>query len=260
MPCETGASKNSVRRLLNCPVNPGGDNGEAVVMADWISFFDSDHAIYVNARHKQVHAQITGEGMLAYIKAGDHVLDYGCGEAAYAERIAERAGRLLLCEAAPNLRERLGLRVARNEKISVLTPEQASALPDHSLDVVILHSVSQYLSPYLTDDLFILFRRLLRGGGRLIVGDVVQPDTPAWKDALALLRFGARDGFFVAAVIGLFKTVFSDYSKLRKDAGLTRYSEREMLDKLRAAGFSPRRAPANIGHLQTRMTFVATPA
>jgi ubiquinone/menaquinone biosynthesis C-methylase UbiE len=229
-------------------------------MSDWISFFDSDHAIYVNARHKQVHARITGDGMLAYVNAGDAVLDYGCGEAAYAERIAASAGTLMLCEAAPNLRERLGLRIANNQKISVLAPEQAAALPDASVDVVILHSVSQYLSPYLTDDLFLLFRRLLRPGGRLIVGDVVQPNTPAWKDALALLRFGARDGFFIAAVIGLFKTALSDYSRLRKDAGLTRYSEQEMLAKLKAAGFSPARAPVNIGHLQTRMTFVAKPA
>jgi SAM-dependent methyltransferase len=229
-------------------------------MSDWISFFDSDHAIYVNARHKQVHARITGDGMLAYVNAGDAVLDYGCGEAAYAERIAEKAGSLMLCEAAPNLRERLGLRIANNKKISVLAPEQAAARPDASVDVVILHSVSQYLSPYLTDDLFLMFRRLLRPGGRLIVGDVVQPDTPAWKDALALLRFGAREGFFVAAVIGLFKTVFSDYSRLRKDAGLTRYSEQGMLDKLKAAGFSAARAKVNIGHLQTRMTFVAKPA
>lgn len=226
-------------------------------MADWISFFDSEHSIYVNARHKQVHARITGDGMLAYISEGDAVLDYGCGEATYAERVADRAGALMLCEAAPNLRERLGLRVAHNKKISVLTPEQAAALPDSSLDVVILHSVSQYLSPSLTDELFLLFRRLLRPGGRLIVGDVVQPDTPAWKDALALLRFGAREGFFIAAVIGLFRTALSDYSKLRKDAGLTRYAEADMLAKLKAAGFSATRAKVNIGHLQTRMTFVA---
>ncbi len=228
-------------------------------MADWISFFDSDHSIYVNARHKDVHARITGDGMLAYVKAGDAVLDYGCGEAAYAERIAEKADRLLLCEAAPNLRERLAARTTGHAHIAVLTPEQAAALPDASLDVVILHSVSQYLSPYLTDDLFLLFRRLLRPNGRLIVGDVVQPDTPAWKDALALLRFGAREGFFVAAVIGLFRTLLSDYARLRKDAGLTRYSEPQMLEKLKAAGFSAKRAPINIGHLQTRMTFAATP-
>ena len=229
-------------------------------MADWISFFDSDHSIYVNARHREVHARITGGGMLAYVNAGDAVLDYGCGEAAYAERIAEKAGRLMLCEAAPKLREALSARVTSNPKISVLTPEEAAALPDASLEVVILHSVSQYLSPQLTDTLFLLFRRLLRPGGRLIVGDVLQPGTPAWKDALALLRFGARDGFFVASVFGLLRTALSDYSKLRKDAGLTRYGEAQMLEKLTATGFSATRAPVNIGHLQTRMTFVAKPA
>jgi SAM-dependent methyltransferase len=225
-------------------------------MSDWIAFFDSDHAIYVNARHKAVHARITGEGMLAYVKAGERVLDYGCGEAAYAESVAGRAGALMLCEAAPNLRERLSRRITPDGRISVLSPEQAAALPDASVDVVILHSVSQYLSPRLTDTLFLLFRRLLRPGGRLIVGDVVQPDTPAWQDALALLRFGAREGFFLAAVAGLFKTALSDYAKLRKQAGLTRYAAPEMLAKLTAAGFSATRAAVNIGHLQTRIAFV----
>lgn len=228
-------------------------------MSGWISFFDSDHAIYVNARHKAVHARVTGDGMLAYVTAGEAVMDYGCGDAAYAERVAAHAGSLVLCEAAPKVRERLAARVAQETKIRVLAPQDAAALPGASLDVVILHSVSQYLSPALTDDLFGLFRRLLRPSGRLIVGDVVQPDTPAWKDALALLRFGAREGFLVAAVIGLFRTALSDYAKLRKDAGLTRYDEAAMIAKFEAAGFSARRADVNIGHLQTRMTFVAHP-
>ena len=81
-------------------------------MSDWITFFDSDHAIYVNARHKQVHAIITGDGMMEHIAATDRVLDYGCGEAAYAERLVRKAAQLTLCEAAPSLRERLKARVA----------------------------------------------------------------------------------------------------------------------------------------------------
>ena len=90
-----------------------------------------------------------------------------------------------------------------------------------------------------------------------MIGDVVQPDTPAWKDAIALLRFGWREGFFLAALRGLVRTVFSDYAKLRKNAGLTRYSEHDMTTKLKRCGI-PRDALArNIGHLQTRMTFVA---
>lgn len=227
-------------------------------MSDWISFFDSDHALYVNARHKQVHAIITGDGMAAHIVPSDRVLDYGCGEAAYAERLVRTAESLTLCEAAPNLRERLKKRVAHERFITVLSPEDVAALPDGSFEVIIMHSVSQYLSPAEFDRLLALFRRLLQPSGKLVIGDVVQPDTPAWKDALALLDFGWREGFFLAALGGLFRTVFSDYSKLRKEAGLTRYSEHDMAAKLNAAGYRTSRAARNIGHLQTRMTFVAS--
>ena len=225
-------------------------------MADWISFFDSDHAIYVNARHKAVHALITGDGMLEHIGPGDRVLDYGCGEAAYAERLLAKAGQLTLCEAAPTLRERLKARVAHENRIAVASPDDVAALPDGAFDIVIMHSVSQYLSHDELDRLLALFRRLLRPGGKLVLGDVVQPDIPAWKDAVALLRFGWREGFFLAAIGGLFRTVFSGYAKLRKDAGLTRYFERDMVAKIERAGFRVARAPRNIGHLQTRMTFV----
>ncbi len=226
-------------------------------MADWVSFFDSDHSIYVNARHREVHARITGDGMLSHITDGDRVLDYGCGEAAYAERLAHHADQLTLCDAAAKLREALKARVRPERDITVRSPEEVAALPDASFDVVIMHSVSQYLSSDQIDGLLALFRRLLRPEGKLVLGDVVQPDTPAWKDALALLQFGWRDGFFVAACGGLVRTALSDYAKLRKDAGLSRYSESQMHAKLAAAGFRAARMPQNIGHVQTRMTFVA---
>src|SRR5688572_23189845 len=116
-------------------------------MSDWITFFDSDHAIYVNARHKQVHAVITSDGMLEHIGRSDRVLDYGCGEAAYAERVIRKAEHLTLCEAAPNLRERIKKRVAHERYIAVLSPDEVAALPEGSFEVVVMHSVSQYLSP-----------------------------------------------------------------------------------------------------------------
>jgi len=77
------------------------------------------------------------------------------------------------------------------------------------------------------------------------------------SDALALLRFGWRDGFFLAAVHGLVRTLFSEYRRLRAKVGLTRYSEKDMVKRLAASGFSAVRAPKNIGHLTTRMTFLA---
>jgi hypothetical protein len=122
---------------------------------------------------------------------------------------------------------------------------------------VVLHSVAQYLTPQELDALLVLFRRLLSENGILILGDIVPPEVSAWTDAIALIRFGAANGFLGATLIGLLRTLVSDYWRLRFDLGLSRYGEAAMLAKLAAAGFSARRAAANIGHNQARMTFTA---
>ena len=104
-----------------------------------------------------------------------------------------------------------------------------------------------------------MFYRLLDAGGTLVVSDVIPTHVPAATDAAALLRFGAANGFFTAAVAGLVRTLFSDYWRLRTNYGLTRYSEAAMMQKLATAGFSAQRAPKNIGHNQARMMFIARP-
>ena len=230
-------------------------------MADWISFWNSDHPIYVNARHRDVHYRAIAEDICHYLPARDAaVLDYGCGEALHADHIAEAAGRLILCDAAPKVREKLAARFARLPKIDIRSPEEVAALPEHSLDLIVMHSVAQYLKPAETDALFALFRRLLKPGGVFVLGDVIPPKVSPLTDAAALLRFAAAHGFLVAAVLGLVRTVFSDYPKLRAALGLTLYDEAAIIDKLGAAGFTAQRAPENIGHNQARMTFTATPA
>jgi hypothetical protein len=229
-------------------------------MGDWIAFWDSEHSIYVNARHRDVHYRTIAQDIRAYVLPGAAVLDYGCGEALHAELVAAPARRLILCEAAPVVRARLAQRFAGHPKIEVRTPEEAAALPSGSLDVVVLHSVAQYLAPQELDGLLVLFRRLSSTNGLLVLGDVIPPHVSAATDALALLRFAAANGFLGAALIGLVRTLASDYWRLRSHLGLTRYGETAMLGKLATAGFSARRAPANIGHNAARMTFLARPA
>jgi len=46
-------------------------------MGEWIAFWDSDHSIYVNARHKDVHYRAIAQDVLAYVPEGARVLDYG---------------------------------------------------------------------------------------------------------------------------------------------------------------------------------------
>src|SRR5262249_33102722 len=187
------------------------------------------------------------------------VLDYGCGEALHADLVAAAADELFLCEAAPGVGEGLVYRFAGQLNIHVLAPHEAARLAEHSLDLIVVHSVVQYLTAGGASGLFGLFHRLLKAGGMLVVSDVIPPNVPAVTDAFALLRFGAANGFFFAAAWGLIRTLLSNYWKLRSQLGLTRYSTTAMIEKLNAAGFDVDLAPANIGHNRARKAFYARP-
>ena len=230
------------------------------MISDWLAFWDSRHFLYANARHKDVHYRLIAQAIAALVPSGEaRVLDYGSGEALHADVVAAAAGELLLCEAAPGLRAGLEKCFAGYSKIRVVAPHEIARLPEHSLDLIVMHSVAHYLTAAGTGALFALFHRLLKPGGLLVVGDVMRPETWAATDAWALLRFGKANGFFLAALWGLLRSLMSDYWRLRSRIGLTRYAEAAMIEKLGAAGFAAERAPANIGHNQARMTFYARP-
>src|SRR5579872_1770848 len=231
-------------------------------MSDWISFYDFKHSvIYVNARHRDVHYRVIASDIAKLIPSPSaRVLDYGCGEATSANLVADACVQLVLVEAAPNVRAALAARYAGHPKIFVLTPEQAAAQPAGSFDMIVMHSVAQYLSETELDHLLAVFRRLLKADGVLIVGDIVPPRLSAPAAAIALLRFGAANGFFFAAAGGLMRIFVSDYLRLRKTIGLSHYEEAAMLARLKRAGYAAGRAPHNIGHNQRRMTFLARPA
>lgn len=227
---------------------------------DWVSFWDGAHSIYVNDRHKQVHyARITAD--IARLLPGPNarVLDYGCGEALGAEPLSRNCATLALADAAPTIRGKLKERFAGQPKISVLSPEETAALPAGSLDVVIVNSLLQYLSRADFVALLAVWRRLLVPGGTLIIADVIPPGVSAVQDAAALLTFGAREGFLVAAFVGLARTAVSPYRKLRADLGLATYEEADILALIAEAGFTVERLPTNIGHNQARMAFRAVP-
>jgi SAM-dependent methyltransferase len=141
-----------------------------------------------------------------------------------------------------------------------LTPDEAAAKPPGSFDLIVMHSVAQYLGAGELERVLKIFRRLVKPDGLVIVGDIVPARLAAPYAALALLRFGAAHGFFWAAVGGLMRIFVSDYLRLRKTVGLSHYDAAAMLAKLKAAGFAAQRAPRNIGHNQRRMTFLARPA
>jgi ubiquinone/menaquinone biosynthesis C-methylase UbiE len=227
-------------------------------MDDWIDYYDSTHTIYASKLHRDLHFQLIARDMISFISSPDAVvLDYSCGEALSAAKVAEACGKLYLAEPAPGVRGRLIARFAPNTKIRVRSLEDLRKMTEKSVDVAVMNSVVQYMTEEELDGAFAVIRRLLKPGGRLVVGDVLRPEVGMPRDVIALLRFAATHGFLKDALIGLVSTALSDYRQLRARVGLQRYSEAEMVKKLAVAGFTGSRAHFNIGHNPWRMTFVA---
>jgi SAM-dependent methyltransferase len=143
--------------------------------------------------------------------------------------------------------------------VTVVGPDELATIPAGTLNLIVANSVAQYLTRDELDALLRTWRKLLAGDGRLILADVVPPGVSPVSDALALLRYAYRNGFLVAAFAGLVRTVLSPYRRIRASLGITTYTERDITERIDAAGFRTERLPFNFEHQPARISFVATP-
>jgi hypothetical protein len=79
-----------------------------------------------------------------------------------------------------------------------------------------VNSVVQYLSRRQFVDALQLFRRLLKSDGKLLLGDVIEPDTPMLRHGMTFLGFAWQNGFFLAGLLSLARNVASPYCPLRR--------------------------------------------
>ena len=64
-------------------------------MDDWIDYYNSTHTIYASKLHRDLHFQLIARDIIGYISSPDAVvLDYACGEALSAARVADACGKL----------------------------------------------------------------------------------------------------------------------------------------------------------------------
>jgi len=228
---------------------------------NWRDYWNQDTPIYTSERHKLLHYRLVANDIIGLIPSQDAVvLDYGCGEALFADRVAAKCARLYLSDAAPLVRDRLRERFGGNKCIAVLAPDDVANLDDASLDLIVVNSLVQYLSLDELRGLLKLSRMKLGSSGQLVLADVIPPDVSPVTDARALLSFAWQGGFLRSALLGLARTAFSEYRRIREEIGLSQYGEEEMIDILDDSGFSTQRAPRNLGHNLARMTFMARPA
>lgn len=224
----------------------------------WIDFWNAEHAIYVNERHKRLHAEGVARDIVRHIPhARAVVLDHGCGEALYAQAVARHCGRLILCDAAPKVCEALARRLAGVRNVAVIEPVGVQEIGDGTLDLIVVNSVLQYLAPADLERLLDLWRAKLAPDGRLVIADVIPPRQSRLRDAGSLLWFATRGRFLLPALGGLARTALSDYSRVRRSLGFATYDEHGFVALLARHGLAGQRVRPNFGHNQGRMTFAA---
>ena len=227
-------------------------------MSEWLTFWNTDHALYVSERHKDAHQKLILSNILEWVPSGDaKVVDFGCAEARYAEVLAQQCGELILCEPADRIRQMLKSRMHSVPTCSVVDGEELRRLPASSIDLIVVNSVVQYLTQRELQDWLGVWRSLAKPGGRLVLADIVPHDTSALSDAVQLLVFAAREKFLVAALSGLVATFFSPYRSTRKKLGLAAYSEAEIRANLDAAGWRSCKMVKNFGHSRSRFAVTA---
>src|SRR5437764_7173382 len=131
-------------------------------MDQWIDYYDSTHTIYASKLHRDLHFEAIARDIIGYISSPDAVvLDYACGEALSAARVADACGKLYLAEPAPGVRGRLIARFAPNTKIRVRSLEDVRKMAEKSIDLAVMNSVAQYMTAEELDAAFVIIKRLL---------------------------------------------------------------------------------------------------
>jgi SAM-dependent methyltransferase len=249
---------NCCELLHLCRKGRGASSGNA--MQSWLDFWNAPNAIYVNARHMRAHYAKVLRGIGAFVPPGGGavVLDWGCGDALAADDLAKTCRTLLLYDRADTTRRRLLAAYAGRPNIRVLDEAALDAAVAASVDLIVVNSVVQYLDRRQFDEALRLFHRLLKADGKLLIGDIIAPDTALVGHVGTFLRFAWQNGFFAAAVMGLARNFISPYRRLRRDAGYACYTASEMLGVLSENGFVGERLPSNIAVSQLRSSYLAS--
>lgn len=200
----------------------------ATVFMKWLETSPTDYdrgiALLTLGRIRQIHERIAG-----LIQPGDRVLEMGCGTGALTLRCARRDAQITAVDISPRM-----LAVARRrasatgmaDHVQWHLMDAASAtdhFPPHSFDKIIL---SLILSELDRDELgYILSgcRRLLIGGGKLIVADEVVPRPLLAKLLFWLVRIPLT--ILTWLLTRTTTRALRDYIALLREAGFDRQTE-----------------------------------
>jgi SAM-dependent methyltransferase/ribosomal protein S18 acetylase RimI-like enzyme len=193
---------------------------------------------------------------LVGLEPGLRALDFGCGFGHTATRLAPHVGAVAIWDASSNvrLRAREKTRALANIELADFSTGRIDA-GDPGFDLILAHSVLQYMSEDEILAWLAKWREMLRPQGRIVLSDLIPPQAGGVGELLDYLWFALRHGFFWDAFIaGLRES--ANYSRARRERPLTVVPRARLESWARQSGLVVEWLPENLSHRRARATAV----
>jgi cyclopropane fatty-acyl-phospholipid synthase-like methyltransferase len=183
------------------------------------------------------------------------VLDFGCGFGHTSRALAGDVANVALWDASANVRREALARiadVANAELVDFTNPHHD--FREH-FDLILVHSVLQYMSADEITMWLARWRRMLRPGGRVALSDLIVPGAGGPGELVSYLFFALRHGFFCNAFVhGVRET--ASYWRARQSRPLTVVTRPGLEAWAATAGFDVEWLRENLSHRSARATAV----
>lgn len=166
------------------------------------------------------------------LKAGDRILDYGCGPGFLADYLAKGGvpitgadiNDFFIAQCREHHPGALFIAISTDPEANLGILRQQ--LGERRFDYIVLLSIAQYFKDLSTLERVVqILAEFLAPEGKLIIADVLDEKTSAASDALSLLRHCIMRGQVIRFVRFILYVLFSDYRSISKNTQLLQIPE-----------------------------------
>lgn len=140
-------------------------------------------------------------------------------------------------------------------QVSLVDPIEAE---DHAFDVVLVHSVVQYLTVTELARSLNRWTRLVSPNGCILLSDLLAPGMSGAVEMFQFLHFALRSRVMLPALSAA-RREWGRYSSWRRRSPLLTLSEGQVADLAAAEGFSAARLVSNLGYRRQRFSMRLVP-
>ena len=230
--------------------------------SSWISFWNNpDIYRQIRSDFKYKFAKLIFERLLILFdnRTNINILDFGCGDATMANWIVKTGHNLYLYDVSKHYLTKAQEKFSNERNITIVDPDSYNSITNQSIDMVIVSSVTQYLTNLQFKTEMKRWVEILKRGGIVILCDVVPPSSNFMSETLSLFFSSIKHNFvFGFLQLVLLRSKPSRCRTLRKSLHLYKYSKKDIEELASSFGLIVSEHYENIGLFSSRKTYILT--